>query len=311
MRLHSHGFRLHGSKPRLLFRGASSPVAVLSKKAAQKRLRSIFFKASDDVVTIPAGEVSVCGTKVKVSSFRCSQMITNGQMKRVLHETRQVRASFKVYDEWKTLLSEFGESEAGFQKRVLAKFNKEPAEHRSNFSLDYTPALNFDDHRFHGLGDDFPRTYMSAENQEELATALGCTLLSEAQFIRMAGGSHPDSEFGKLPLREIVCRDNNQPTKPAAVRAGPRNAFGIYHALGNLWIPLRDIFNDKPFAKGGPCKVDPVCSRGGKQNLDGDRVLSGGSWENPLFEAQLGYRIPYPSTYNIASMGCRFVVPQD
>ncbi|WP_165905318.1 SUMF1/EgtB/PvdO family nonheme iron enzyme [Rhodovulum euryhalinum] len=88
----------------------------------------------------------------------------------------------------------------------------------------------------------------------------------------------------------------------AARGAFPANAYGVHDLTGNLWEWTADCWNDshRGAPADGRARTDGLCS---------SRVLRGGSWDDPLANLRVTYRVGIPASQRQANVGMRVVRP--
>ncbi|TCM85198.1 SUMF1/EgtB/PvdO family nonheme iron enzyme [Rhodovulum steppense] len=152
----------------------------------------------------------------------------------------------------------------------------------------------------------------------EQAPGAGYRLPSEAEFefALKAGGDGPYPWDGgaenacghanaadassRFRWRNTACDDG---APDIAMRGSfPQNAYGLFDLAGNLWEWTADCWNDshRGAAADGSARTEGLCS---------SRVLRGGSWDDPLANLRVTYRVGIPAAQRQANVGMRVVRP--
>jgi formylglycine-generating enzyme required for sulfatase activity len=172
------------------------------------------------------------------------------------------------------------------------------------------PFFSIPNHPFNRLSPGHPVVALSWFQQKEIAGVLGMCLLTEVQWKFMAAGGRYDDSYGGVDPDEIVCWETLKKKRlslgPKAVRSGPRNAYGIYHSVGNLWVPVEDWYDPQAYEKIRG-QTDP-CVREQHPRFHFKVFLGGTCW-NYLSSARVANRHYDNPDGSYSVVGCRLALP--
>ena len=136
--------------------------------------------------------------------------------------------------------------------------------------------------------ENMPIVNVTWEDAQAYCRWVGGRLPTEAEWEYAARGGSTEARYG--PVDEVAWYRDNSAGQMHDVAEKRANAFGLYDVIGNVWEWVNDRWDDTYYQKSP--SHDPRGPTSGQ-----DRVLRGGSWDNPPQYVRVSNRYGYDPAY--------------